>query len=252
MAYLRWLLAYFEGDVALVAAAYNAGEGAVERYRGVPPYAETRAYVQAHPGGRRRRLAAVRREHHRSIAAAAPDPRARSRPLRSKSRRGVYTSAATKPHEERTMYERILVPVDGSRFSEQILPYVHWISGKTGVALTLLRVVDKDDDKPQAQSALEALGASCRRRRSARRPAATSPEPFSTGGARPGHARGDDLHGRSGVMPAILGSTALKLLRTGREPIFVFRPQDADASPGPATITGSSSRSTAASCPSRF
>jgi soluble lytic murein transglycosylase-like protein len=46
MAYLRWLLAYFEGDVQLVAAAYNAGEGAVERYRGVPPYLETRAYVR--------------------------------------------------------------------------------------------------------------------------------------------------------------------------------------------------------------
>jgi len=46
MAYLRWLLAYFEGDVALAAAAYNAGERAVERYLGVPPYAETRAYVR--------------------------------------------------------------------------------------------------------------------------------------------------------------------------------------------------------------
>jgi soluble lytic murein transglycosylase-like protein len=52
MAYLRWLMAYFEGNVALVAAAYNAGEGAVEKYRGVPPYAETRDYV-------RRILAAV-------------------------------------------------------------------------------------------------------------------------------------------------------------------------------------------------
>ncbi len=46
MAYLRWLLAYFEGDITLVAAAYNAGEGAVERYKGVPPYAETRHYVR--------------------------------------------------------------------------------------------------------------------------------------------------------------------------------------------------------------
>jgi hypothetical protein len=46
LAYLRWLLAYFQGNVVLVAAAYNAGEGAVEKYLGIPPYAETRAYVQ--------------------------------------------------------------------------------------------------------------------------------------------------------------------------------------------------------------
>lgn len=46
LAYLRWLLAYFEGNVALVAAAYNAGEGAVNRFRGVPPFAETRVYVK--------------------------------------------------------------------------------------------------------------------------------------------------------------------------------------------------------------
>lgn len=47
LAYLRWLLAYFEGDVKLVAAAYNAGEGVVNRYLGVPPYPETRGYVRS-------------------------------------------------------------------------------------------------------------------------------------------------------------------------------------------------------------
>lgn len=46
MSYLRWLLAFFKGDVTLVAAAYNAGEGAVERHQGIPPYPETINYVQ--------------------------------------------------------------------------------------------------------------------------------------------------------------------------------------------------------------
>lgn len=44
-AYLRTLLDRF-GDLKSAVAAYNAGPGAVEKYGGVPPYAETRAYVE--------------------------------------------------------------------------------------------------------------------------------------------------------------------------------------------------------------
>jgi soluble lytic murein transglycosylase-like protein len=44
--YLRGLLDRFHGDQRLAIAAYNAGPGAVEKYGDVPPYAETRNYVQ--------------------------------------------------------------------------------------------------------------------------------------------------------------------------------------------------------------
>ncbi len=44
-AYLRWLIDEFNDDPRRVLAAYNAGEGAVTRYGGVPPYPETRGFV---------------------------------------------------------------------------------------------------------------------------------------------------------------------------------------------------------------
>ena len=44
--YLKWLLKRFGGDVSLALAGYNAGEGAVDKYKGVPPYGETQNYVK--------------------------------------------------------------------------------------------------------------------------------------------------------------------------------------------------------------
>ena len=43
--YLKWLTQRFGGDVEKILAAYNAGEGAVERFGGIPPYRETQQYV---------------------------------------------------------------------------------------------------------------------------------------------------------------------------------------------------------------
>ena len=44
--YLNWLLRRFAGNVELALAGYNAGEGSVDKYAGVPPYNETQNYVK--------------------------------------------------------------------------------------------------------------------------------------------------------------------------------------------------------------
>ena len=135
------------------------------------------------------------------------------------------------------MYKRILVAVDGSLFSEQILPYVGWIKGKTGVELAVLRVVDRDDEVASGQAAVDALAAALPAAAICRVKSGSVTETILEEAARvPGTLVAITSHGRSGILRAILGSTALDVLRTGKAPIFVFRPQESDAQPGAGAI----------------
>lgn len=81
MAYLRWLLDHFEGDLRLALAGYNAGEGAVRNHGGVPPFAETRNYV--------RRVARILGVTEEGLSLVDTRPRAGGPSLGTRAREGL-------------------------------------------------------------------------------------------------------------------------------------------------------------------
>lgn len=70
--YLAWLTRRFNGDLTKITAGYNAGEGAVDRYGGVPPYQETIRYVERVGILRQRYQAELAAKANASAAVSAP------------------------------------------------------------------------------------------------------------------------------------------------------------------------------------
>ncbi|WBY02169.1 universal stress protein [Ramlibacter tataouinensis] len=125
------------------------------------------------------------------------------------------------------MYTRILVPVDGSSFSNQILPLAGTIARATGAQLALYRAVGRTDGVAEARHALQTLADSCGAEAICTEVHGGVAEAIHQEAERvPGTLVAITSHGRSGVMRAVLGSTALDVLRTGGNPILVYRPRE--------------------------
>ena len=124
------------------------------------------------------------------------------------------------------MYERILVPVDGSTFSEEVLPYARTVARAAGAKLTLLRVTEHDSEQDEAtrelQSLAQGLQAEVRTVVGRGNVAASILEEAARV---PGTLVAMTTHGRSGIAEAILGSVAHDVVRTGRDPVLVYRPK---------------------------
>ena len=126
------------------------------------------------------------------------------------------------------MYSRILVPVDGSGFSNQILPLTAAIVKKTGAQLALYRAVEKSEQQGQIEQELQALASAHGAQAVCTVAGGDVAKAILDEAARvPGTLVAITSHGRSGVMRAVLGSTALNVLRAGGNPILVYRPDEA-------------------------
>ncbi|MFA7503830.1 MAG: universal stress protein [Burkholderiaceae bacterium] len=128
------------------------------------------------------------------------------------------------------MYDRILVPVDGSAFSEEILAYATGIAKAGGAELSLLRVVSRVEDRADAQRDIEALAAEVSAQEST---VIVGGEPdeviLGVAQRKPGTLIAMSSQGRSGLMEAMLGSVAKSVVRATSEPVLIYRPRGAAA-----------------------
>jgi hypothetical protein len=115
--YLHWLSDTFDGDLTKVVAAYNAGEGAVTRYQGIPPFAETRAYVPRVLELYRKRL-------------VQPDPRASGSMALLKKGRGGFQV------DDNAIGSQPTLLADGSRVSRPSPRIYQWLDSSGRLQIT--------------------------------------------------------------------------------------------------------------------
>lgn len=123
------------------------------------------------------------------------------------------------------MYNRILVPVDGSTFSEAVIPYALAIATTTGSGLTLVRVVEKESTKRDVDEYVRTLaGRFGAEGRSVRGRGHVADDILDEAKRVPGTLVTLTSHGRGDRLNALLGSVARDVVRGGHAPVLVYRP----------------------------
>lgn len=125
------------------------------------------------------------------------------------------------------VYKRLLVAIDGSDVAESILPYALGITQATGSQLTLVRIVDDAGQHAQASGYVDALAARLEAEARCVSAGGDVAAALLTEAARvPDTLVAMTTHGRSGVLGAVLGSVAMKVLRGGDAPVLLYRPHE--------------------------
>jgi nucleotide-binding universal stress UspA family protein len=124
------------------------------------------------------------------------------------------------------VYERLVVALDGSAFSEEILPYARGIAGATRAGLTLLRVAEEEGEILEAREYVEALARELGvegKVSLARTDVTTAILDEATRDPRALVAM--TTHGRTGLLEALLGNVALSVVRNAGRPVLIYRPR---------------------------
>lgn len=123
------------------------------------------------------------------------------------------------------MYTKILVALDGSEFSEEIIPCAVGMGARTNTPVELLRVVPGSADETQVRAYMDRLasahGARARHLRSDEDVAEVLLREVEQ---TPGTLLAMTSRGRSGLMEAVLGSVTKQLVRRSRAPVLVWHP----------------------------
>lgn len=127
------------------------------------------------------------------------------------------------------MYQRILATLDGSRFSEEILPWAAGMAASLGATLELLRVVEKESASAEATDYVQRLAAQYAAHGQCRPTRGTVAEAILLEArATPDTLVAMTSRGHSGLMEALLGSVALQVVRASHgAPVLVYHPKGA-------------------------